>query len=141
MDVNDPISIAADWQFVPADDGYIFYPAGDARGIRVTAEERELFVRGTIEEWYARLQGREATEPAMSYWAGLRHRLATMPVWLHSLIAISGVSMLENGYSGLAQGTMDRTPAVILLLGGGIGSIFGLLGAWLSWVRSRRNVR
>ncbi|QNA86004.1 hypothetical protein G4G27_19975 [Sphingomonas sp. So64.6b] len=65
--------------FEPMDDGYVYYESAWAKGIRVTADERELYLSGAHIDWLRMIVGRDKSEPRRPYWRGVkRMALATL---------------------------------------------------------------
>jgi hypothetical protein len=78
MNRIDETALAAEWSFQAVDGGYIYYAWPNSKGIRVTKEEREVFLKGVSDEWYSIIDGRDATEPPRPYWPELWKRLRSI---------------------------------------------------------------
>ena len=53
-------------------DGYVYYESAWAKGVPVTAEERELYLSGARIEWFSAILDREKSEPRRAYWQTFR---------------------------------------------------------------------
>ena len=113
-----------DSSFEPYGDGYLFYRHHWARGVPVTAEEREAYLRPPLDgsrwSFYDRIKGRRPVAPRRPYWRSYRITLESIPAgfglglmllgamlvwrgggfdspWLKSLLSAAGVLGLAYG--------------------------------------------
>ncbi len=54
--------------FEPKADGYVYYESAWAKGIRVTVDERELYLSSAHIDWLRAIDGRDKLEPRRPYW-------------------------------------------------------------------------
>ena len=64
--------------FEPVDDGYVYYERAWAKGIRVTVDERELYLSGAHIDWLQAIVGRHKSEPRRPYWRGVKRMALAM---------------------------------------------------------------
>ncbi|HEX8572644.1 MAG TPA: hypothetical protein VF759_07830 [Allosphingosinicella sp.] len=113
-----------DSSFEPIGDGYAFYRHHFARGIPVTAEEREACLRpalhGSRLDFYEAIRGRPATIPRRSWWRSQRATLAGIPAGF-------GVGLILLGMMFLCRAGGLQPPLRRLFTAAGVlGSIYGL---------------
>lgn len=114
-----------DTSFEPHGDGYAFYRHHFARGIPVTAAEREAYLRppldGSRQEFYDAIRGRPASLPRRSWWRSQRLTLAGIPAGFGFGLVLVGAMLLWRG-AGF------EPPLRWLLMGaGGLGAAYGAL--------------
>lgn len=136
--------LAAEWGFEPDGEGYIYYSGPHSRGVRVTAAEREVFIRGTSDEWLDIIADRERTEPPRPYLPTLMKVSRTIdPDMLVVMIGV-GLFGFVKAYQTYVGTAFPRSyaPAVILALTiGGLAMIaIGSIGLWGHW-RQRSEAR
>jgi hypothetical protein len=117
--------IFLDSSFEPHGDGYAFYRHHLARGIAVTAEEREAYLRppldGSRRAFFEAINGRPATLPRRSWRRSQRRTLAGIPVGF-------GFGLILVGAMLLWRGAGFEPPLRLLLAGAGaLGLIYGLM--------------
>jgi hypothetical protein len=90
-----------DSSFEPHGDGYAFYRHHFARGVAVTAEEREAYLRpaldGSRRDFHAAIRGRPATLPRRSWWRSQRSTLAGIPAGFGFGLIVLGGALLWRG--------------------------------------------
>ncbi|WP_229726678.1 hypothetical protein [Sphingomonas alpina] len=64
--------------FEPINDGYVYYESAWAKGIRVTADERELYLSGAHIDWLRAIVGRDKSRPRRPYWRGVKRMALAM---------------------------------------------------------------
>jgi hypothetical protein len=115
-----------DTSFEPNGDGYVFYRHHWARGIPVTAEEREEYLRPTLEGsrsgFYRRIAGRAPVTPRRPYRISLRIMLESFPPAFGWAFVAVGAMLLWRG-TALA----DPGLSALCLVAGAMGASFGLL--------------
>lgn len=114
-----------DSSFEPHGDGYAFYRHHLARGIPVTAEERETYLRppldGSRRDFYESIRGREAVLPRRSWWRSQRATLAGIPAGFGFGLVLLGATLIWRGRG--FEGPLGR-----FLVGAGLlGGAYGLL--------------
>jgi hypothetical protein len=114
-----------DCSFEPYGDGYHFYRHHLARGIRVTAEEREIYLRppldGSRRAFHEAIGGRPADGPRRPW---LRSQHAT----LASIPAGFGLGLILLGAMLLWRGGGIEPPLRWLLMGAGaLSAVYGTL--------------
>ena len=114
-----------DSSFEPHGDGYAFYRHHFARGIAVTAAEREAYLRppldGSRRDFYEAIRGRDARLPRRSWWRSQRATLAAIPAGFGFGLVLLGAALVWRGlgFEGLQGG---------FLAGAGLlGGLYGLL--------------
>jgi hypothetical protein len=115
-----------DSSFEPNGDGYVFYRHHFARGIPVTAEEREAYLRppfgGSRRDFYGAIRGRPASLPRRSWWRSQRATLAAIPAHFGGALIVVGAGLLWR------SGGDFETPLRWLLAAAGIlGLLYGIL--------------
>jgi hypothetical protein len=114
-----------DSSFEPSGDGYAYYRHHLARGIPVTAEEREACLRppldGSRREFHEAIRGRPASLPRRSWRRSQQATLAAIPAGF-------GLGLVLVGASLVWRGPGFEPPLSWLLIGAGIaGAAYGLL--------------
>jgi hypothetical protein len=114
-----------DSSFEPHGDGYAFYRHHLARGVEVTAAEREAYLRppldGSRRDFYDSIRGREARLPRRPWWRSQRATLAAIPAGFGFGLILLGAALIWRG-TGF-EGYLGR-----LLAGAGLlGGVYGLL--------------
>lgn len=114
-----------DSSFEPNGDGWAFYRHHFARGIPVSAEEREAYLRppldGSRRAFYDAIRGREAVLPRRSWWRSQRLTLAGIPAGF-------GFGLVLLGAGLMWRGAEFEGPLRWLLAGaGGLGAVYGAL--------------
>jgi hypothetical protein len=114
-----------DSSFEPHGDGYAFYRHHLARGVPVTAEERETYLRppldGSRRDFYEAIRGRKAVLPRRSWWRSQRATLAAIPAGFGLGLVLLGATLIWRG--GGFEGPLAR-----FLVGAGLlGGVYGLL--------------
>ena len=93
---------ALDSSFEPSGDFYVFYRHHFARGVPVTAEERETYLRppfdGSRRAFYDAIRGRPATLPRRSWWRSQRVTLASIPTGFGWGLVLLGATFLWRGF-------------------------------------------
>lgn len=114
-----------DSSFEPVGDGYAFYRHHFARGIPVTSEEREAYLRppldGSRRDFHAAIRGREAVLPRRPWRRSQEATLAAIPAGFGLGLTLLGTMLIWRG-SGF-QGPVR----LLLLVGGTLGFVYGLL--------------
>lgn len=112
-----------DSSFEPHGDGYAFYRHHFARGIAVTAAEREACLRppldGSRRDFYEAIRDREAVLPRRSWWRSQRATLAAIPAGFGLGLVLLGAILIWRG-AGF-DGALGRFLAGSGLLGGAYG--------------------
>jgi hypothetical protein len=87
-----------DSSFEPHGDGYAFYRHHLARGIPVTAAEREAYLRpplgGSRRAFYEAIRGREASLPRRGWWRSQHATLAAIPASIGWGLILAGATLL-----------------------------------------------
>lgn len=87
-----------DSSFEPHGDGYAFYRHHLARGIPVTAAERETYLRpplgGSRREFYEAIRGREASLPRRGWRRSQHATLAAIPLYFGFALILVGAMLL-----------------------------------------------
>jgi hypothetical protein len=123
--------------FEPDGDGFLFYRSHWARGIPVTAAEREACLARPFDDERRRFEemisGRAASGPRRPYWRSYGRMLGAFP-------ASFGAAFLAFGAMFLIRSWGGGDPAVLLWLwsiAGGLSAGFGLqivlVGLWRAW--------
>ena len=90
-----------DSSFEPHGDGYVFYRHHLARGVPVTAEERETYLRPSFGEsrsdFYRAIRGREASLPRRPWLRSQRATLAAIPASIGWGLILVGAMLLWRG--------------------------------------------
>lgn len=106
--------------------GWIFYRHHFARGIPVTAEERDLYLRppldGSRRNFFAAIRGRPATAPRRSWLLSQRRTLAGIPAAFGLGLVLLGGSMIWRG-AGLGEPPLRW----LVMFAGMLGAAYGLL--------------
>lgn len=114
-----------DSSFEPHGDGYAFYRHHFARGIEVTAAEREAYLRppldGSRRDFYEAIRGREALLPRRSWWRSQRATLAGIPAGFGFGLVLLGAFLVWRGRG------FEGPPGQLLAGAGLLGGIYGLL--------------
>jgi hypothetical protein len=115
-----------DSSFERTGDGYIFYRHHFARGILVSAEEREAYLRppfgASRREFYEAIRGREASLPRRPWWRSQRATLAAIPAGFGLGLILVGAMLLWR------SGGLDEPPLRWLVgTAGALGTVYGLL--------------
>jgi len=128
-----------DSSFEPHGDGYAFYRHHFARGIAVTAAEREAYLRppldGSRREFYEAIRGREATLPRRSWWRSQYVTLAAIPTGFgFGLVLVGAMLIWRSG------GFEPRSLRRFLAGAGWLSAVYGLLvlAVRLDLLRRRR---
>ena len=113
-----------DSSFEPDGDGYVFYRHHFARGIPVTAGEREAYLRpplgGSRRDFYAAIRGRPASLPRRSWRRSQHATLAAIPAGLGFGLILLGATLFWR------SDIMDEPPLRWLLLtAGAMGMAYG----------------
>jgi hypothetical protein len=115
-----------DSSFEREGDGFIFYRHHFARGIPVSAEERETYLRppldGSRRAFYAAIRGRPATAPRRSWWRSQRAILAAIPAGFGLGLVLLGAMLLWRG-GGFDEAGLRG----LLRIAGAMGIAYGLL--------------
>jgi hypothetical protein len=125
--------------FEESEQGYIYYHNRWSRGVPVSAEEREAYLRipalGSRKAWRKSLKGRQ-TLPPRAFNPVMMKLLAAMP----RRMAFLGVAF---GFAGLVQGSSEPNAllAGLFIFGGGAMLVFGSSIALARLTRSSANVR
>ena len=111
--------------FEPNGEGYAFYRHHFARGVPVTAAEREAYLEspldGSRRAFYEAIAGREASLPRRPWWRSQRATLAGIPAGF-------GFGLILVGAMLLWRGRGFEPPLLWLLAGAGaLGTIYGAL--------------
>lgn len=114
-----------DGSFERNGDGYLFYRHHRARGIEVTAEEREAYLRppldGSRNAFYEAIRGRPASGPRRPWLRSQRATLASIPAGF-------GLGLILLGATLLLRGSGFEPELRWLLMGsGGLGMAYGAL--------------
>jgi hypothetical protein len=122
-----------DSSFEPHGEGYAFYRHHLARGIPVTAAEREAYLRppldGSRRDFHESIRGRPASLPRRSWSRSQRSTLAAIPAGFGWGLILAGAMLMWRG-AGF------EPPLRWLLAGAGaLGAAYGLL---VLLVRPRR---
>lgn len=118
--------------FEPNGDGYAFYRHHLARGIPVTAEEREAYLRppfgGSRRDFYEALRGRPASLPRRSWWRSQRSTLAAIPAHFGGALIVVGAGLLWR-----SGGDLETPLRGLLTVAGSLGVLYGILvlAVWL----------
>ena len=115
-----------DSSFEPNGDGYAFYRHHLARGVPVTAAEREAYLRpplgGSRRDFHEAIRGREASLPRRGWWRSQRATLAAIPATVGLGLILVGAMLLWR------SGGMDEPPLRWLLaVAGVLGISYGTL--------------
>ncbi len=114
-----------DSSFEPHGDGYAFYRHHWARGIPVTAEEREAYLRppldGSRRDFHEAIRGRAAVLPRRSWLRSQQATLAAIPTGF-------GWGLILLGAMLVSRGAGFEPPLRWLLTGAGLlGAAYGAL--------------
>ena len=114
-----------DSSFEPNGDGYVFYRHHLARGIPVTAEEREAYLRPPLgasrRDFHGAIRGRKATLPRRPWWRSQRATLAAIPAGFGLGLILVGIGLLWRGPR------LDEAPLRWLaVVAGALGIGYGL---------------
>jgi len=129
-----------DVAFEPDGDGYIYYRRHWAPGVRVTAAEREEYLRaplvGSRRAFHRKLEGRSPVRRRRGYWTSVGTMLAAFP-------ASFGLAFLGFGAILLVNGAFAGHPALkgLFLLAGAMSAAFGpaiLVARWRGARAERR---
>lgn len=111
--------------FEPSGDGFAFYRHHLARGIAVTAEEREAYLRppldGSRRDFYEAIRGRPATLPRRPWLRSQRATLAAIPTGFGLGLIIVGAMLLWR-----SSGFEEPGLRWLLAAAGALGTIYGL---------------
>lgn len=111
--------------FEPSGDGYAFYRHHFARGIKVSAAERETYLRppldGSRRAFHDAIRGRPATLPRRSWWRSQRLTLAGIPSGFGFGLILLGAGMAWRG------GGFEPPLRWLLTGAGALGAIYGAL--------------
>ena len=114
-----------DSSFEPNGDGYLFYRHHRARGIEVTAEEREAYLRppldGSRRSFHESIRGRPATGPRRAWWRSQRATLAGIPTGFGFGLILLGATMAWRGVG------FEPPLRWLLLAAGALGLAYGAL--------------
>ncbi len=115
---------ALDSSFERHGDGYAFYRHHLARGIPVTAAERETYLRppldGSRRDFYEAIRGRPATLPRRGWWRSQRATLGAIPAGFGFGLVLLGATLFWRA------DVMDEPPLRWLLLTAGVmGMAYG----------------
>jgi hypothetical protein len=117
--------------FEPHGDGYLYYRNRWARGVPVTAAEREEYlapgVMGSRAAFYAAIRGRAAVAPPRKFGPVYWQMLSRMPTAMGVAALLFGLKLSSGWFST----TLLVERAALLVLGGGLV----LFGAQLVYVR------
>ncbi len=123
-----------DTSFEPDGDGFLFYRHHWARGVKVSAAERDTYLRppldGSRRAFYDAIRGRPAMAPRRPYWRSYGRMLAGIPVGFGWGLVLVGATLLWRG------ATMEA--AVLKWLFLVAGSMAAALGAQAAIARLRR---
>jgi hypothetical protein len=115
-----------DSSFEPHGDGYVFYRHHFARGVPVTAAEREAYLRpplgGSRRDFHEAIRGRPASLPRRSWWGSQRATLAAIPAQIGLALILVGAMLLWRSRG------FDEPPLRWLLTTAGVlGTTYGTL--------------
>ena len=112
-----------DTSFEPSGDGYAYYRHHFARGIPVTAEEREAYLRppldGSRSDFHAAIRDRPALLPRRSWRRSQRLTLAGIPAGFGFGLVLLGTALLwrSSGFEPPLRGLLAGAGALGLLYG------------------------
>lgn len=115
-----------DSSFEPNGDGYVFYRHHFARGVPVSAGEREAYLRpppgGSRRDFYEAIRGRPASLPRRSWWRSQRVTLAAIPAQIGWGLILTGALLAWRG-----PGLEEPPLRWLLLTAGVMGMTYGAL--------------